>query len=487
MRVTPSRMARPDQRETVIQIHAVHYYTSPGVEDTTKSEYFTYDSLSCLSAAQTGTVNSISGTWSLVWGYDRFGNRLSQTLTGGNVSIGQPSFTVDPATNRITNSGYSYDAAGNMTYDATANLNYTFDQENRITGASGYGYIYDGTGNRVEKVTPPTNPTSGTLYWYMTPGIVAESDLSGTLKSEYVFFDGKRVARKDFPDNTVAYYFSDHLKIASIITDSAGNIKADSDYYPWGGELQFVANDSNHYKFTSKERDGETGLDYFGARYYSNRLGRFMTPDWSMLPVPIPYADLGDPQSFNLFSYVRNAPTTKFDTDGHQCKVHGTRFDCNYPSGDNLGNNYGPLYFGFAWGHHGFPGWSKLLRDTDAFKFFSRWRTGPLPNPDSNLYDQLHRQYNKEVEKVIEDYLKQSGKTEVKQLTKEEIKQLAQKIMDSRSPGIRTFFERLGASATSALEELINKIEINIVPPVPKILMQDIICQTGGCGGPSRG
>ena len=52
-----------------------------------------------------------------------------------------------------------------MTYDATASLSYTFDPENRIAGANGYGYIYDADGNRVEKVTPATNPTSGTLYW----------------------------------------------------------------------------------------------------------------------------------------------------------------------------------------------------------------------------------------------------------------------------------------------------------------------------------
>jgi uncharacterized protein RhaS with RHS repeats len=78
----------------------------------------------------------------------------------------------------------------------------------------------------------------------MTPGIVGESDLSGNLTDEYVFFDGERVARKS--TNGVFYYFSDHLKTASVITDSAGVIKAESDYYPWGGELQFVANDSNH-------------------------------------------------------------------------------------------------------------------------------------------------------------------------------------------------------------------------------------------------
>src|SRR5450432_3140968 len=115
---------------------------------------------------------------------------------------------------------------------------------------------------------------------------------------------------------SVAYYFSDHLKTASVITDSLGNIKSESDYYPWGGELQFVANDSNHYKFTGKERD-ETGLDYFGARYYSNGLARFITPDWSSTPIPVPYADFADPQSLNQYSYVRNVPTSRVDADGH--------------------------------------------------------------------------------------------------------------------------------------------------------------------------
>ena len=161
------------------------------------------------------------------------------------------------------------------------------------------------------------NGSTGTLYWYMTPGIVAESDLSGNLKSEYVFFNGERVARRDFPAGSVAYYFSDHLKTASVITDSVGNIKSESDYYPWGGELQFVNSDPNHYKFTGKERDTETGLDYFGARYYSNGLGRFITPDWTATPEPVPYADLTDPQSLNQYGYVGNNPLIRIDKDGH--------------------------------------------------------------------------------------------------------------------------------------------------------------------------
>ncbi len=152
----------------------------------------------------------------------------------------------------------------------------------------------------------------------MSLGIVGESDLAGDLQSEYVFFDGERVARREFPGNAISYYFSDYLKRASVITDSAGSIKSESDYYPWGSELQFTSNDSNHYKFTGKERDAETGLDYFGARYYSNALGRFTSADWSPIPHPVPYADFRDPQTLNLFTFVRNLPTVKLDVDGHQ-------------------------------------------------------------------------------------------------------------------------------------------------------------------------
>src|SRR5437868_9326293 len=99
------------------------------------------------------------------------------------------------------------------------------------------------------------------------------------------------------PALAASFITSDHLKTASVITDSAGVIKAESDYYPWGNELQFVNNDSNDYKFTGKKRDSETQLDYFGARYYSNGLARFITADWSAGPEPVPYADFNNPQS----------------------------------------------------------------------------------------------------------------------------------------------------------------------------------------------
>jgi RHS repeat-associated protein len=295
-------------------------------KDTTRNQSFSYDTLNRLTSAQNAgtncaaaTVNGKSEYWANGYGYDAWGNLLQKTVTkcsAENLSV------TALANNQL--SGYTYDAAGNMTFDPTDSVTASYDQENRILTASKSGvtttYTYDSDGNRVEK----SNSSTATLYWYMTPGIVAESGLSGNLTSEYVFFDGERVARKDFPGLAVSYYFSDHLKTTDIVTDAAGNIKNESDFYPWGGELQFTNNDSNHYKFTGKERDAETGLDYFGARYYSNGLGRFITPDWSAGPVPVPYADLDDPQSLNQYSYVRNLPTTRRDPDGHFDDPFGT-------------------------------------------------------------------------------------------------------------------------------------------------------------------
>src|SRR5437868_7966351 len=78
-------------------------------------------------------------------------------------------------------------------------------------------------------------------------------------------------------------------------------------------------NTVNHYKFTGKERDSESNLDYFGARYYSSNQGRWLSPDWSGAPEAVPYADLADPQTLNLYGYVRNNPLGRSDVDGHCC------------------------------------------------------------------------------------------------------------------------------------------------------------------------
>jgi len=71
------------------------------------------------------------------------------------------------------------------------------------------------------------------------------------------------------------------------------------------------------HRSTGKERDSESGNDYFEARYYSSAMGRFMSPDWSAKEEPVPYAKLDDPQTLNLYAYVGNNPMTRLDADGH--------------------------------------------------------------------------------------------------------------------------------------------------------------------------
>jgi len=80
---------------------------------------------------------------------------------------------------------------------------------------------------------------------------------------------------------------------------------------------------------TGKERDSESGNDYFGARYYASSMGRFMSPDWSAKEEPVPYAKLDDPQSLNLYAYVMNNPLIRADIDGH--------WGCSAANADSIG------------------------------------------------------------------------------------------------------------------------------------------------------
>lgn len=172
-------------------------------------------------------------------------------------------------------------------------------------------YTYDGDGNRVQK-------SNGKLYWFCSGSVILdESDAAGNVTGEYVFFGGKRLARRVVSSGQIQYYFADHLGSSRVVTDASGNILDDADFYPFGGERTYTSTSGNAYKFTSKERDAESGLDDFGARYFTSQFGRFMTPDWSASPVLVPYADLGNPQTFNLYSYVANNPLNGVDPEGH--------------------------------------------------------------------------------------------------------------------------------------------------------------------------
>jgi RHS repeat-associated protein len=228
--------------------------------------------------------------------------------------------------NQLTNTGYAYDAAGNMTSDSQ--YTYTYDAEGRTSSASGmtggpYCYVYDGDGLRVLKSNASgascTQAIVDVIYWRDIWGnTIAETDSSGSTTNsnyhEYAFFAGRRVARRDGP-GAIYYFFADHLGSTRTITDSNGNKCYDTDYFPDGAEVgPFTNTCSDHYKFTGYERDSETGLDYAFARYYNSRTGRFMSPD------PLG-GSTSAPQSLNRYAYVQNNCTNLVDPFGMDCGV----------------------------------------------------------------------------------------------------------------------------------------------------------------------
>ncbi len=127
------------------------------------------------------------------------------------------------------------------------------------------------------------------------------------------------------PDSSlrIRYYHQDHLGSSSVITDTKGKVVEETAYYPFGD----VRNEyrprqiDEPYKFTQKERDSESRLNYFEARYLAGPLSRFTVPDpkyarpESLSPDEMPLY-LAQPQRINLYSYVRNNPLSYVDPTG---------------------------------------------------------------------------------------------------------------------------------------------------------------------------
>jgi len=289
-------------------------------KDNSRNQNFQYDALNRITQASTQGPN-----WGETFTIDAWGSLTNKGPVTGKTNTEMLNAAPATVSNRLT--GFGYDAAGNMTSNGTAI--YTYDGENRLVATAGWTYVYDGDGRRVRKSNSASN---GTLYWAgVSRDPLLESSLNGSGTEEYVFFNGQRIARRDASNGAVHYYLSDHLGSASVIASATAVIQEESDYYPYGGEIAITNNDPNNYKFTGKERDSESGLDNFEARYYGSSLGRFMTPDWAERATAVPYAVFGDPQTLNLYTYVENAPLNRIDADGHGDKgvIHSVKpVDC---------------------------------------------------------------------------------------------------------------------------------------------------------------
>ncbi len=302
--------------------------------DNTRSQAFTYDNLNRILTAQTTSTYSASANncWAEQYNVDAVGNLKSISATGNSAYNGchqESGFSVAVnGNNQIA--GFCYDAAGDLQAQSASpcpSPTYVYDAESRLTSTAGVTYTYDGDGKRVMK-------SNGTLYWYSTGSdVLAETDASGNTTNEYIFFGGKRIARRDSSNNAF-YYFADQLGTArEIIKAGSTSPCYDADFYPYGGERIVVDTCDSHYKFTGKERDSESGLDNFGARYDSSQYGRFMTPDSPS------YSNHKNPQSWNLYAYSLNNPVTFRDEDGHKVDCLDHVAQCQQDAARSTGNN----------------------------------------------------------------------------------------------------------------------------------------------------
>ncbi len=121
------------------------------------------------------------------------------------------------------------------------------------------------------------------------------------------------------------YYHLDVLGSVRVVTDAAGNVVRRHEFLPFGEEWQPQTPAVDMRLFTGHERDVQTGLDYFGTRYYRPDLGRFSTPDECAISTDY----LVDPQRWHRFGYVQNRPTRYVDPDGRESEEAQKSFFLN--------------------------------------------------------------------------------------------------------------------------------------------------------------
>jgi RHS repeat-associated protein len=321
---------------------ATHVIRQPGQAWT---QNYTYDSLNRLASA-----NESNG-FNRSYGYDRYGNRwivASSGITAADSHEPTAGSLFNSANNRLANQGY--DAAGNQTsYDPRT---LAYDAENRLISATSplngnEYYLYDGDGRRVRKTWMPYGgSTQITTYTYGSTGELAAeytNQIASATGTSWMFTDllgSVRAVTGEKPQSGTASMTEcyDYLPSGRILSSSDNG--RNTGCYPLHPD--FSLSNVESAKFTGKQRDTETGLDFFGARYFSAAQGRFLAADglnsrkeW-----------LPEPQRWNRYTYGLNNPLKYVDPMArtllrHSSLVHSTKM--SIPSTCSSGEKQKPL------------------------------------------------------------------------------------------------------------------------------------------------
>jgi RHS repeat-associated protein len=328
-------------------LHRMDHFV-PGNDSATtfslSADEYTYDALNRIldvkESKQTESLPPTSVNLKQVYVYDRFGNRTVDNGLSNFPGVFNGSFKIDPTTNRLkaindsltdnVNDLLRYDAVGNQireNYTVTVgDGGRTYDANNRLMSAtinasSSVSYTYNANSSRISKTI------GGVTTWYiygLDGELVAEYPAQGATnlpEVEYGYRSGELLINAGC--DLVQWRVTDHLgstRMSVGTTGALASIKR-TDYLPFGEPLganvgprtatQGYGADCWRQEFTGYERDAETGLDYAQARMFSGAQGRFTSPDMPLLD-----QDGLTPQSWNLYTYVRNNPLRYVDLLG---------------------------------------------------------------------------------------------------------------------------------------------------------------------------
>lgn len=263
----------------------------------TATQEYSYDALNRLLVAEEKILSST--TWKQTFTMDRYGNRRydagnTTTLGGCSEEVCNP--TISTSTNRFTSSGWDYDEVGNVIEDGQG-YQFVYDAENHQIEAKNEleatvgEYFYDGEGRRVKKIAGAET----TVFVY---------NASGQLVAEY------STQMSSTPQ--ISYLTTDHLGSTRLVTDQLGAVRDRKDFNAFGDEtataarvsgLGYTIDEPTRKNYTGYEKDGESGLEFAQARYYSTTHGRYTSVD----PLTAS-ASIRNPQTFNRYTYVLNSP-----------------------------------------------------------------------------------------------------------------------------------------------------------------------------------
>jgi RHS repeat-associated protein len=244
------------------------------------------------------------------YSYDRYGNRLTQTPLQSGYTFDP---TINPANNHITTSGFTYDAAGNMTNDTVHS--YTYDAEGNllaVDGGSTAVYVYDALNRRVHVQT--ASATNEYAYDYAGRRISTWLSPNNYGSEGRIYWDSQQIGYRS-TDGTTYFDHQDTLGTERIRTNYGGTAGSTYLSLPWGDGYTATVNtsgaDQDNLHFAGLEHDEESGTEHAQFRNYASAQGRWLAPD--------PYMgsyDLMNPQSMNRYAYVLNNPTSSVDPGG---------------------------------------------------------------------------------------------------------------------------------------------------------------------------